>query len=60
MTAIIATSLTTEELYRLNDQLTAALSNLQWNADTEEDYDNLNDVVLHIASTFFPAPKGQA
>ncbi|WP_133617809.1 hypothetical protein [Leucobacter luti] len=42
-------SLTMEELYSLNDELTQQLSHMGWNAKTDEDYDALNDLVLRVA-----------
>jgi hypothetical protein len=44
-----ARTLDTDELYALNDRITAQLGARGWTADTEEDYDSLNDLTHTIA-----------
>lgn len=44
-----ANTLDSDELYALNDQLTAQLSALGWTAESEEDFDALNDLAHAIA-----------
>lgn len=48
------TRLTADQLYRLNDALTAGLSSLGWSARNEDDYELLNDAVHALAHLFFP------
>lgn len=53
----ITSSLTSEQLYRLNDVLTAVLAEMGWTARDDEDDEKLNNVVLQIAADFFPDRK---
>ena len=44
------TSTSVISLYELNDTLTAELASWGWNAETEEEYDALNDLTLDVYS----------
>lgn len=44
-----ARTLDSEELYKLNDQVTEKLAEHGWHAETEEDYDALNDLTHALA-----------
>lgn len=48
------TRLTIDELYTLNDAVTAVLRSLGWTARDDEDDTKLNDAVLALAAEFFP------
>lgn len=39
----------------VNDELTTALANLGWNADSEEDYEWLNEITHQVADAIDPA-----
>jgi len=53
------TSLTSEQLYRLNDAITAVLAELGWLSRDDNDDTDLNDLVHDIAQTFFPLATEQ-
>lgn len=42
-------TLDSEELYKLNDQITAQLAERGWHAETEEDYAALDDLTHALA-----------
>lgn len=50
--------LSMDELYSLNDDLTAELAGMGWSAETDGDYDNLNDLVHEVAEAT-PAERKQ-
>lgn len=50
-------TLNLDQLYRLNDGITSALMSVGWIAQDDTDDEKLNDLVLDVANSFFPARK---
>lgn len=49
-----SSTLSSEQLYELNDVLTHTLASFGWSVRDEDDAEKLNDAVHTVADTFFP------